>query len=411
METTPNGKNVQDGVTIPFNEIVNLNEEELKAYIDKKILQAVQEVLNAVIDAEADEQCGAGRYQRSGDRQSTRAGHYDRQFATKSGSVTIHMPKLRDVRFSTAVFERWRRREASLEEAFVEMYLAGVSTRRVNDITEALTGGSVSASTVSRLNKKAYAKLEEWRTRPLNGPYPYVYLDGVWGKAMLGDSFESVSILVAIGVNSEGRREIIGVAEGCKEDAESWRRFLRGLKDRGLGGVRLVVSDKASGLQKVLGEFFPKVKWQRCAVHFYRNVLSMVPKGKAKTVANMLKAIHAQESREEAIKKAKEVVAKLREIKLEKAALCVENGAEDTFSYYYFPCEHWRYLRTNNNIERINREIRRRLDVVGTFPDLEAALMLATARLKFQETHLWGKRQYMDMSLLSDEEDSSNAVA
>ncbi len=367
------------------------------------ILQAVESVLNDMIDAEADEQCGAGRYERNAERRSTRAGHYDLQFTTKAGFVTMHMPKLRDLRFSTAVFERWRRREASLEEAFVEMYLAGVSTRRVGDVVEALMGGSVSASTISRLNQKAYARLEEWRTRPLQGAYPYVYLDGVWGKAMLGDSFEPVSVLVAVGVNGEGRREIIGVAEGCREDAESWRSFLRHLKERGLDGVRLVVSDKASGLQKVLGEFFPKVRWQRCTVHFYRNVLSMVPKGKAQTVANMLKAIHAQESRDEAARKAREVVAKLREMKLEKAALCVENGYEETFSYYYFPCEHWRYLRTNNNVERINREIRRRLDVVGTFPDLEAALMLAVARLKYQETHLWGRRQYMDMSLLLDE--------
>ncbi|MCR5256752.1 MAG: IS256 family transposase [Desulfovibrio sp.] len=380
-----------------------MNQEELRAYVDKMILQAVESVLNDMIDAEADEQCGAGRYERNAERRSTRAGHYDLQFTTKAGFVTMHMPKLRDLRFSTAVFERWRRREASLEEAFVEMYLAGVSTRRVGDVVEALMGGSVSASTISRLNQKAYARLEEWRTRPLQGAYPYVYLDGVWGKAMLGDSFEPVSVLVAVGVNGEGRREIIGVAEGCREDAESWRSFLRHLKERGLDGVRLVVSDKASGLQKVLGEFFPKVRWQRCTVHFYRNVLSMVPKGKAQTVANMLKAIHAQESRDEAARKAREVVAKLREMKLEKAALCVENGYEETFSYYYFPCEHWRYLRTNNNVERINREIRRRLDVVGTFPDLEAALMLAVARLKYQETHLWGRRQYMDMSLLLDE--------
>ncbi len=190
MESTPNGKNVQGGVSIPFQEILNLNQEELRAYIDKMILQAVESVLNDMIEAEADEQCGAGRYERNAERRSTRAGHYDRQFTTKAGTVTIHMPKLRDLRFSTAVFERWRRREASLEEAFVEMYLAGVSTRRVGDVVEALMGGSVSASTISRLNQKAYARLEEWRTRPLQGRCPYVYLDGVWGRAMLGDSFE-----------------------------------------------------------------------------------------------------------------------------------------------------------------------------------------------------------------------------
>ena len=403
MENTPNGKNVHDDGMVALRDAIKLNPEDLKSFILGAVRQAVEDVLNAAIDAEADEQCGAGRYERSGERRSTRAGHYDRQFVTSSGPVTIRMPKLRDLRFSTAVFERWQRREASLEEAFVEMYLAGVSTRRVSDITEALMGESVSASTVSRLNQKAYAKLEEWRTRPLKGPYPYVYLDGIWGKAMLGDSFESVSILIAVGVNGAGRREIIGVTEGCKEDAESWRKFLRCLKDRGLGGVRLVVSDKASGLQKVLGEFFPRVRWQRCTVHFYRNVLTMVPKGKSQTVANMLKAIHAQESREAAMKKAREVVQKLREMKLEKAALCVENGANETFSYYDFPCEHWRYLRTNNCIERLNREVRRRLDVVGTFPDLEAALMLATARLKFQETHLWGNRQYLDAGLLPEQ--------
>ena len=170
------------------------------------------------------------------------------------------------------IIERYRRRESSVEEALIEMYLAGVSVRRVEDITQALWGSRVSASTVSELNQKIYGKIDEWRTRPLNGDFPYVFVAGIWLKRSWGGEVTNVSVLIAIGVSQSGYREILGVSEGAKEDGASWTAFLRDLKQRGLKGVELFVSDKCLGLVENLAEFYPEAKWQRCVVHFYRNV-------------------------------------------------------------------------------------------------------------------------------------------
>jgi putative transposase len=218
--------------------------------------------------------------------------------------VDIKMPKLRVLPFETAIIERYRRRESSVEEALVEMYLAGVSVRRVEDITEALWGSKVSPGTISNLNSKIYKTIETWRMRPIEGEHPYVYLDGICLKRSWGGEAKNVSVLVAFGVNQEGYRETLGVAEGAKEDKAGWSAFLRYLKERGLRGVELFIFDKCLGLVESLGEFYPDAAWQRCVVHFYRNVFSVVPKGKIKEVAAMLKAIHAQEDRKEAFRKA-----------------------------------------------------------------------------------------------------------
>ncbi len=312
------------------------------------------------------------------------------------------MPKLRNLPFETAIIERYRRRESSVEEALIEMYLAGVSVRRVEDVTQALWGTRVSASTVSDLNQKIYGKINEWRERPLVGDFPYVYLDGLWLKRSWGGEVKNVSVLVAIGVAQSGYREILAVAEGTKEDKASWTTFLRGLKERGLRGVELIVSDRCLGLVESLGDFYPKAKWQRCVVHFYRNVWTAVPAGKVKEVAAMLKAIHAQEDAQAAREKARQVVEKLRAMKLAKAGEIVETGIEETLSYYTMPSEHWRCLRTNNPLERLMREIRRRTRVVGAFPDGKSALMLVAARLRHVAATKWGTKRYLQMNRLAE---------
>lgn len=207
----------------------------------------------------------------------------------------------------------------------------------------------------------------------------------------------NVAVLVAIGVNSEGFREILGVCEGAKEDSASWLAFLRHLKQRGLHGVKLMISDKCLGLIEALGEVFPDALWQRCVVHFYRNVLRAVPKGKAREVALMLKAIHAQEDRAAAQEKVAAVSVKLAEMKLGAASKIVGEGAIETLNYYNFPSAHWRSLRTNNPLERLNREIRRRTRVVGSFPDGQSALMLVCARLRHIVTTKWGTVRYLRM--------------
>jgi len=394
---------VQDDTTTRL-EAVSVDETKLKAHVDEVVRGSVEETLNTLLDAEADRICRAQRYERSPERVDTRAGHYERQLETKAGEVTLKVPKLRRLPFETAIIERYRRREASVEEALVEMYLAGVSVRRVEDITEALWGTRVSSGTVSRLNQRIYAQIEAWRTKPIEGSHPYVFLDGLVLKRSWAGEVRNVSVLVAIGIGIDGYRHILGVAEGDKEDRSGWLGFLRHLKDRGLNGVQLIISDACVGLVDAAAEVFPDARWQRCVVHWYRNVFSLVPNGKVADVARMLKAIHAQEDRTAAMAKAKEVATKLEKMKLGKAAKLVQEAVGDTLTYYAFPSTHWRQIRTNNPMERIIREIRRRTRVVGAFPDGQSALMLVAARLRHVAATRWGSRRYLAAELLFADE-------
>jgi putative transposase len=390
------------GKEVKAGQIIRIEQEQLSRHLDKVVRGTVEQTLNALLEAEADRLCQAGRYERSNVRRDTRAGHYGRKLSTRAGEVNLKVPKLRTLPFETAIIERYRRRESSVEEALIEMYLAGVSVRRVEDITQALWGTRVSPATVSNLNKKVYGRIEKWLNVPIQGQYPYVFLDGLWLKRSWAGEVKNVSVLVAIGVDGHGYRQVLGVKEGAKEDKESWTAFLRHLKTRGLCGVQLFVSDKCLGLVESLADFYPEAKWQRCVVHFYRNVFTAVPKGKVKDVAAMLKAIHAQEDREAAKEKIAAVIKKLKAMKLVKAAKIVEDGADETLGYYDFPSQHWRSLRTNNPLERLMREIRRRTRVVGAFPDGQSALMLVAARLRHVAGTRWGTKRYLNMDRLEE---------
>ena len=394
------------------NNIVQFNEEIIKGQIKELVRGSVEETLNGLLEAEAEKLTQAARYERSEARQGYRSGHYDRNLTTTSGDVTLHVPRLKGISFETAIIERYRRRESSVEEALIEMYLAGVSVRRVEDITEALWGSKVSASTISELNKKAYVNIEAWRNRPLQGgKYPYVYyVDGIYLKRNWGGEYENVAVLVAIAVNEDGYREVLGAAEGMKEDKASWVSFFQWLRGRGLEGVKLIVGDKCLGMLEAVGEVFPEAKYQRCVVHFYRNVFSVVPKSKVKNVAKMLKAIHAQESKKASREKAAAVVTELKAMKLPAASKKVEAGIEETLTYCDFPSEHWTKIRTNNAIERLNREIRRRTRVVGAFPDGNSARMLVCARLRHVVGTQWGSKKYMNMKHLEAMEAETLAV-
>jgi putative transposase len=392
------------------SKIIDINEKLIKDHLGSIVKDTVEETLNSMLDAEADRLCNAERYEHSDARKDTRAGHYERKLHTTAGEVTLKVPKLRKLPFETAIIERYRRRESSVEEALIEMYLAGVSVRRVEDITEALWGTKVSAGTVSDLNKKVYEKIEVWRNRPLQCGYPYVYLDGIVLKRSWAGEFTNVSLLVAIAVNEDGYREILGITEGAKEDKESWLAFLRYLRDRGLRDTQLFITDKCLGLVESVIECFPGAKWQRCIVHFYRNVFTVVPSGKVKQVAAMLKAIHAQENIESARKKAQEIVDKLKEMKLKQAAEILFTGIEETLSYMNFPQEHWTRIRTNNPLERLMREIRRRTRVVGAFPDGNSALMLAAARLRHVAGTKWSTHRYLNVDMLKTKIDTEIAA-
>jgi len=388
--------------TKKLGNVIEINESQIQDHLGELVRGTVEETLNSMLDAEADSLCNAARYERTALRTDTRAGYYERDLQTKAGEVRLKVPKLRQQKFETAIIERYRRRESSVEEALVEMYLAGVSVRRVEDITEALWGTKVSPGTVSNLNKKIYARIEKWRTRPIRGEHPYVYLDGIVLKRSWAGEARNVSVLVAVGVSTSGHREILGVAEGAKEDKAGWSGFLRYLKDRGLKGVQLIISDACIGLAESVGDFYPEARWQRCTVHFYRNIFSFVPKAKMKDVTIMLKAIHASEDLQAAEEKSAAVVEKLKGMKLHQAAEILRKGIAETLSYYEFPSSHWQRIRTNNPLERIMREIRRRTNVVGAFPDGNSALMHVAARLRHIAGTKWSSKRYLNMQLLRE---------
>ena len=391
-------------------QILQVDQAMLETTLDRMVRKSVEETLNAMLDAEADEITGAARYERSGERTAYRAGHYERDLTVKAGKMSLKVPKLKGAVFESAVIERYRRREESVEEALIDMYLAGVSTRQVDDVSQLLWGDRMPSQTLSDKLKKVYADIDEWRGRPLEQDYPYLFMDGVWHKRCWGGSVENVSILVAVGVGMDGRREVLSVAEGMKEDSESWREFIEGMLARGLKGVRLVTGDRCAGLVAAVNELLPGARYQRCMVHFERNILAKVNPKNRDWAADALKAIFSMESRDKALEKAESVAKDMEARKLREAAKCLREGIGETTTYLLddYPREHRRRIRTNNMIERLNREIRRRTRVVGSFPDGRSALMLICARVRYVTSSEWSTRRYLDMSRLGENVQSAN---
>ena len=391
-------------------QILQVDQAMLETTLDRMVRKSVEETLNAMLDAEADEITGAARYERSGERKAYRAGHYERDLTVKAGKMSLKVPKLKGAVFESAVIERYRRREESVEEALIDMYLAGVSTRQVDDVSQLLWGDRMPSQTLSDKLKKVYADIDEWRGRPREQDYPYLFMDGVWHKRCWGGSVENVSILVAVGVGMDGRREVLSVAEGMKEDSESWREFIKGMLARGLKGVRLVTGDRCAGLVAAVNELLPGARYQRCMVHFERNILAKVNPKNRDWAADALKAIFSMESRDKALEKAESVAKDMEARKLREAAKCLREGIGETTTYLLddYPREHRRRIRTNNMIERLNREIRRRTRVVGSFPDGRSALMLICARVRYVTSSEWSTRRYLDMSRLGENVQSAN---
>ena len=391
-------------------QILQVDQAMLETTLDRMVRKSVEETLNAMLDAEADEITGAARYERSGERKAYRAGHYERDLTVKAGKMSLKVPKLKGAVFESAVIERYRRREESVEEALIDMYLAGVSTRQVDDVSQLLWGDRMPSQTLSDKLKKVYADIDEWRGRPLEQDYPYLFMDGVWHKRCWGGSVENVSILVAVGVGMDGRREVLSVAEGMKEDSESWREFIKGMLARGLKGVRLVTGDRCAGLVAAVNELLPGARYQRCMVHFERNILAKVNPKNRDWAADALKAIFSMESRDKALEKAESVAKDMEARKLREAAKCLREGIGETTTYLLddYPREHRRRIRTNNMIKRLNREIRRRTRVVGSFPDGRSALMLICARVRYVTSSEWSTRRYLDMSRLGENVQSAN---
>lgn len=245
-----------------------------------------------------------------------------------------------------------------------------------------------------------YRQIDAWRNRRIEGQFAYLFLDGVVLKGNWAGEVRNISVLVAIGVGGDGHRQILGVAEGEKEDLDGWRSFLHHLQERGLVGVQLIISDARLALLEAVAESYPTAQWQRCVARFYRSVFVHVPKGEVVIVERMLKAIHAQEDRRSAEDKVREVTTKLKAMRLLKAADLVGATAHETLTYFAFPSNHWRQIKTNDPLERIVREMRRRTKVVGAFPDGQSALMLVAARLRHIASMKWRKRRYLAMETL-----------
>ena len=357
--------------------------EALKgAGVDDRIRLAAQGMYQALIDAEAEGVIGAGFWERTEGRTAVRNGSRQRLLSTTAGDLELRIPKLRTGSFFPSLLERRRRIDQALFAVVMEAYLHGVSTRKVDDLVKALGADTgISKSEVLRICKDLDEEVGAFRDRSLaDTTYPYVFLDATYCKARVNHRVVSQAIVVAIGVTADGRREVLGMDVGDSEDGAFWTAFCRGLKARGLGGVQLVISDSHSGLKHAIAAVLIGTSWQRCRVHFMRNVLAVVPRGNAEMVAAAIRTIFAQPDASH-VDEQFGVIAGMLGRQLPKVEAMMQEAKEDLLAFTGFPQVHWRQLWSTNPLERVNKEIKRRTDVVGVFPNPEALLRLAGAVL------------------------------
>ncbi len=367
--------------------------------------EIVERVLQELLEAEMTEHVGAAPYERAENRTGHRNGHKPRTLRTRVGTLNLAVPQDREGTFSTRLFSRYQRNEKALVLALMEMYVEGVSTRKVKDVTEALCGTSFSKSLVSSLAGRLDAELEAWRTRRLEAEaYPYLFVDARYEKARVGHRIVSQGVLIVSGVRApDGLREIIAVEVADTESEASYHELFRSLKGRGLSGVELVVSDDHEGLKAAIFRHFQGASWQRCQVHYARNLLGMVSFAKRKDLAADLRAIFAATSREQALGMASAVARRWREKGSEKVGEHLEEHVEECLTCLAFPESHRRRIRTTNGPERLNQEIKRRTRVVRIFPNREACLRLVTA-LAVEQSEEWVTgRRYLDMGDLEEQ--------
>jgi putative transposase len=339
------------------------------------------EMVNVLMGAEVDAVCGAGYGERSADRANSRNGYRARPWDTRVGSIDLQIPKLRQGSYFPAwLLEPRRRAEKALTAVVAEAYALGVSTRKVEDLVQALGIEKLSKSQVSQLAKELDGVVKSFRERPLAGSFTYLWLDALVMKCREGGRIVNVACLVAVGVNDDGRREILGLDVVTAEDGAGWLAFLRGLRARGLKGVKLVVSDAHSGLRDAIDSVLRGASWQRCRTHFVRNLLTRVPRAAHAIVATYVRTIFMQPDAESVRAQHARTVEQLRN-RFPKAAALLEDAAEELLAFTAFPKEHWRQIWSNNPQERLNREIRRRTDVVGIFPNRDAIIRLVGAVL------------------------------
>jgi putative transposase len=364
--------------------------------------EGVRALAQALMDVEVTQHVGAGRYERTAERTGERNGSRERRWDTRVGSLTLRVPRVRDGSYFPSLLEPRRRAERALVAVVQEAYVQGVSTRRVDALVQTLGLSGISKSQVSLLCQELNAEVERFRTRPLSeAVYPYVWLDATYLKARINGRVVSQAVVIAIGLNAAtGQREVLGLDVGPSEDGAFWLAFLRGLVARGLGGVHLVVSDAHEGLKVAIAAVLHGASWQRCRVHFVRNALALVPKSAAQLVAATIRTVFAQPEPEMARQTWRQVADGFR-ARYPKLATLLDEAESDVLAYLTFPSEHWRQIWSNNPLERVNREVKRRTDVVGIFPNEAAIVRLVGMILAEQHDEWQVSRRYFSAESLA----------
>ena len=380
-----------------LNEIKNILAQD-NDFIKPLLSKMLQEIL----EEEMNETIGVGSYQRSHSRAGYRAGYYSRQFITRIGSLELRIPRDREGKFSTRLFERYQRSEKALLGALAEMYVQGVSTRKVKAITEELCGHEFSAATISNINKTLDTQLEAFSTRHLDQPYPYVILDARYEKVREGGIVSNQAVLIAVGINWDGRKEVIGVGLANRESQSSWKDFLSGLCKRGLHGVEFVVSDDHQGLRKAIMEILPQALWQRCYVHFLRNAVDYLPR---KGDGDCLQELRWIYERKNLVEAQQDLSAWLKkwESKYPKFCFWVEENIGETLSFYQLPLQHHKHMKSTNVLERMNQEIKRRTRVVRIFPNRDSCTRLICALVVEMHEGWLEESRYLNMRLLQEQ--------
>jgi len=374
-------------------------ERTVKRDVEARVREGVKAVLEEVLEEEMTEHLRAGYRELTPTRRGERNGRYVRSLVTPAGKIErLTVPRDREGEFVTEVFERYKRLTGNVEEAILEMYLSGVSTRKIAGITAALSKVRIGKDAVSRIAARLEQEQKEWRERPLEKDYPYLYLDATYLKVRWGASVTSLALLAAVGVNEDGFREVLAVEVAGSEKGVAYASLLRGLTDRGLHGVRLVVSDDHEGIKAAVAGELPGAQWQRCTVHFQRNVLAHVPASSMSEVAEDLSAIFKVSRSKTAEALAEEFVS-LYEKSYPKAVSVFEAGIRDALTYLSYPGSHHARIRSTNILERLFKEVKRRTRVVGVFPNETSASTLAT-EIALRSSEEWALRRYLTMDAL-----------
>lgn len=374
-----------------------------KAEMDQDVdflREGVRTLSHALMELEVSQHLGAERHERTPERTGQRNGYRERQWDTRVGTIPLRVPRVRDGSYFPALLEPRRRAERALVAVIQEAYVQGVSTRRVEEVVQALGMQGISKSQVSRLCQELDTEVERFRLRRLTSPYPYVWLDATYVKVRQNGRVSSMAVVVAIGVTAGGEREVLGLEVGPSEEGAFWVQFLRGLLARGLTGVQLVISDAHRGLKAAIGAVLQGASWQRCRVHFVRNALALVPKSAAQMVAATIRTVFVQPDAATAREHWRRVADSFRS-RFPKLSDLLDEAEEDVLAYLAFPAEHWKQIWSNNPLERLNREIKRRTDVVGIFPNEAAVVRLVGAVLAEQHDEWQVSRRYFSAESLA----------